>query len=252
MPKAAAAPAQPSFQQLFRRVLGSPCRRVADLFSGPVMDPQTALKAAEQIHGAPRFKGAILCRKPAQHRGVALFQASAGILRSVFAQTWLRRAETGEICVLMVIWRQMYRVIVYEDTKEGDMSKAIAYPGQTTEDRPMGPAPLSAALRNGSFLFVSGQVGIDPATGKLAGTDIRSQTRQVLTNMKALVKAGGLSMAEVVKVGIFLVRPDDFAAMNEVYAEFFAAPYPARATVGIALNDPRLLVEMDAIAMRRE
>lgn len=115
----------------------------------------------------------------------------------------------------------------------------------------MGPAPLSAARRNGPFLFVSGQVGIDPYTGALAGDDVSAQTRQVLTNMKALVEAGGLTMADVMKVGIYLVRPGDFDAMNKVYAEFFAAPFPARATVGIALNDPRLLVEMDAIAMGR-
>jgi len=132
------------------------------------------------------------------------------------------------------------------------MSYSVAYPGLSTEDRPMGPAPLSAALRKGPLLFVSGQVGIDPLTGQLAGDDIRSQTRQLLTNMKALVEAGGLSMADVVKVGIFLVRAEDFGAMNEVYAEFFAAPFPARATVGIALNDPRLLIEMDAIAMESD
>lgn len=129
------------------------------------------------------------------------------------------------------------------------MPTAIAYPGLNENDRPMGPAPLSAALRNGPMLFVSGQVGIDPLTGEVAGSDVASQTRQVLTNMKSLVEAGGLTMADVVKVGIFLVNGDDFAEMNAVYAEFFDAPFPARATVGIALNDSRLLVEMDAIAM---
>jgi len=131
------------------------------------------------------------------------------------------------------------------------MPQAIAYPGLAASDRPMGPAPLSAALKNGPFVFVSGQVGIDPLTGTLAGEDVASQTRQVLTNMKSLVEAAGLGMADVMKVGIFLTDPDaDFAAMNAVYAEFFAAPFPARATVGIHLNDPRLRVEMDCIAMK--
>lgn len=128
--------------------------------------------------------------------------------------------------------------------------KPIAFPGLSSEDRPMGPAPLSAAVLNGPLLFVSGQVGIDPRTGTVAGPDVRSQTRQALDNIRSLVEAAGLTMAEVVKVGIFLTDPDDFAAMNEVYATFFAPPFPARATVGIRLNDPRLRVEMDAIAMR--
>lgn len=126
----------------------------------------------------------------------------------------------------------------------------IAYPGLSTQDRPMGPAPLSAAVLNGSLLFVSGQVGVDPLTGCLSGDDIRAQTRQALLNIQSLVEAAGLTMAEVMKVGIFLTDPDDFAAMNEVYETFFAPPFPARATVGVRLNDPRLRVEMDAIAMR--
>ncbi len=128
--------------------------------------------------------------------------------------------------------------------------KAINYPGLSTHDRPMGPAPLSAAVLNGPLLFVSGQVGIDPFTGRVAGDDIREQTRQVLLNIQSLVEAADLTRSEVVKIGIFLTDPDDFAAMNEVYTTFFAPPFPARATVGIRLNDPRLLVEMDAIAMR--
>ena len=128
--------------------------------------------------------------------------------------------------------------------------KAIAYPGLSTQDRPMGPAPLSAAVLNGPLLFVSGQVGIDPVTGSVAGEGIQAQTQQILRNIKSLVEAAGMNLSEVVKVGIFLTDPDDFAAMNEVYATFFAPPFPARATVGIRLNDPRLRVEMDAIAMR--
>ena len=128
--------------------------------------------------------------------------------------------------------------------------QTITYPGLSQSDRPMGLAPLSAAVLNGSFLFVSGQVGIDPMTRQVAGPDIASQTRQALTNIRTLVEAAGMSMSNIVKVGIFLVDPDNFAAMNEVYATFFAPPYPARATVGICLNDPSLLIELDAIAMR--
>ena len=129
------------------------------------------------------------------------------------------------------------------------MPVAISYPGMSASDRPMGSAPLSAALKCGSIMFISGQVAIDPASGAVVGDDVAGQTRQVLMNMKALVENAGMTMQDVGKVGIFLTRLEDFAAMNAVYAEFFEAPYPARATVGIALNDPRLLVEMDAIAV---
>lgn len=128
--------------------------------------------------------------------------------------------------------------------------QAITFPGLSADERPMGPAPLSPAVLKGPMLFLSGQVGIDPRSGAIAGPDIHAQTRQVLINIRALVEAAGLRMSDVVKVGIFLTDPDDFAAMNEVYATFFAPPFPARATVGIRLNDPALLVEMDAVAMR--
>lgn len=129
------------------------------------------------------------------------------------------------------------------------MRVAIPHPGTTLADRPMGPAPLSAALKVRDVVFVSGQVAIDPLTGSVVGEDVARQTRQVLQNIKGLVEAAGLTMAHVVKVGIFLTRLEDFGAMNAVYSEFFDAPYPARATVGVSLNDPRLLIEMDAIAV---
>lgn len=128
--------------------------------------------------------------------------------------------------------------------------QVITYPGSNPDDRPMGPAPLSPAVFKGTMLFVSGQVGIDPRTGSVVGPDIRTQARQVLLNIRALVEAAGMSMADVVKVGIFLTDPADFAAMNEVYAAVFAPPFPARAAVGVRLNDPALLVEMDAVAIR--
>ncbi len=129
------------------------------------------------------------------------------------------------------------------------MIQPISFP-MAQSDRPMGPAPLSSGLRNGPLLFLSGQVAIDPATGQIVGDNVATQTRQVLLNIQSLVQASGMAMADVMKVGIFLTRLDDFAAMNDVYAEFFEPPFPARATVGVTLNDPRLLVEMDAIAYR--
>jgi 2-iminobutanoate/2-iminopropanoate deaminase len=131
------------------------------------------------------------------------------------------------------------------------MVSVISYKGLDGSDRPMGPAPLSPALLAEPFLFLSGQVPIDPETREVVGTTVAEQTRQVLRNIQNLVENAGFAMSDVVKVGIFLTRLDEFAAMNAVYAEFFQAPYPVRATVGVTLNDPRLLVEMDAIALRR-
>ncbi len=128
----------------------------------------------------------------------------------------------------------------------------IQYPGIDPDAKPMGTAPLSPALLAGPFVFTSGQVGIDPLTGKIVGEDIKSQTRQTILNIKALVEAAGLTLNDVVKTNVFLTDISDFSEMNSVYREFFAEPYPARSTVGIALNNPELKVEIEAIALRRE
>lgn len=130
------------------------------------------------------------------------------------------------------------------------MKTAITYPGLGTEERPMGPAPLSAAILSEPMLFISGQVAIDPYNGKIVGNDIATQTRQVLGNIEALLKQADMSFDNLVRVTIYLTDLTQFAAMNEVYAELLSAPYPARATVGIKLNHPDLLVEMEATAMR--
>jgi len=130
------------------------------------------------------------------------------------------------------------------------MKSAITYPGLGTEERPMGPAPLSAAILAEPMLFISGQVAIDPYNGKIVGSDIATQTRQVLGNIDALLKQAGMTFDNLVRVTIYLTDLSLFSAMNEVYAEQLSAPYPARATVGITLNHPDLLVEMEATAMR--
>lgn len=126
----------------------------------------------------------------------------------------------------------------------------IAYPGMNAEDRPMGPAPLSAALLCEPMLFISGQVAIEPYTGKIVGDDVTTQTAQILNNMAGLLESAGMDLSNIVKVNIFLTDLSTFDEMNDVYAKAFSAPYPARATVGITLNDPKLLLEMDAVAMR--
>lgn len=130
------------------------------------------------------------------------------------------------------------------------MKQAIAYPGMNAEDRPMGPAPLSAAVLHEPMLFISGQVAIDPYTATIVGKDIAEQTRQVLKNVGDLLSQASMTFDNVVRVTIFLTDLSLFSALNEVYAEYFSFPFPARATVGIQLNHPDLLVEMEVTAMR--
>jgi len=133
------------------------------------------------------------------------------------------------------------------------MTKTLVdYPGIEAGARPMGPAPLSPALRVGPFLFISGQVALDPASGALVGKDIRTQTRQTLQNFRSLVEAAGLTMADVVKINAFLTDPADFAGMNEVYREFFPEPFPVRSTVSIRLPNPDLRVEIEGMALKVE
>jgi 2-iminobutanoate/2-iminopropanoate deaminase len=109
--------------------------------------------------------------------------------------------------------------------------------------------PYSPALRVGNFLFLSGQIPLDPASGQLVEGDIRAQTTRVLQNIGELLKAGGADFASVVRTTIFLADMGDFALVNEIYAAFFSAPYPARATVQVARLPRDVRVEIDAIAI---
>lgn len=109
--------------------------------------------------------------------------------------------------------------------------------------------PYSPAVRAGDFIYVSGQVPVDPATNQPVTGDIRQETRQVLSNITRLLEGCGSSRAEVVKCQVYLTDVKDFAAMNEVYTEFFGEAKPARTTVGVAaLPLPGAKVEIDAIA----
>jgi 2-iminobutanoate/2-iminopropanoate deaminase len=110
--------------------------------------------------------------------------------------------------------------------------------------------PYSPAVRAGDFIFVSGQVPIDPVTRQVVPGDIREETRQTLTNITRILEGCGASLADVVKCQVFLADGKDFAAMNEVYAEFFDAAKPARSTVVAAFAIPGIKVEIDAIAYR--
>ena len=114
------------------------------------------------------------------------------------------------------------------------------------ENAPPPKGPYSPAVRAGGFVYVSGQTPRDPITGELAGIDIATQTRQVLSNVKAMLAAAGATMSDVISVTVYLQDVDDWAAMNIVYKDFFAAPFPSRTAVGADLRD--ILVEISAIA----
>jgi len=110
--------------------------------------------------------------------------------------------------------------------------------------------PYSPAVRAGDFIFVSGQVAVDPVTHQLVTGDISTETRQVLNNIKSLLEGCGASLADVVKCGVFLSNAEDFSAMNAVYAEFFGDAKPARATVVTGFAVPGIHVEIEAIAYK--
>jgi 2-iminobutanoate/2-iminopropanoate deaminase len=123
------------------------------------------------------------------------------------------------------------------------MKHAISSP-----DAPKAIGPYSQAVRAGQLLFVSGQVPLDPATGQIVDGDIAAQTRRVFANLGAVLAAGGRSFADVVRTTVFLADMNDFAAVNAVYGEYFAEPYPARATVQVARLPKDARVEIDLIA----
>ena len=123
------------------------------------------------------------------------------------------------------------------------MKEAISSPAA-----PEAIGPYSPAIRAGQLLFVSGQVSIDPRSGSFRAGDIGAETRRVLENLGALLKAGGLDYSAVVRTTVFLADMNDFAAMNDVYGRFFAEPYPARATVQVARLPRDARVEIDVIA----
>ncbi|HKW13304.1 MAG TPA: RidA family protein [Candidatus Krumholzibacteria bacterium] len=115
--------------------------------------------------------------------------------------------------------------------------------------QPIGP--YTQAIRAGDFVFLSGQIAIDPGTGKLVGANAAEQAAQALKNIKAILTAAGLTFDEVVKSTIFLKNMDDFAKVNEVYGESFDKDPPARSTVAVAGLPMNALVEIEVVAMRR-
>jgi reactive intermediate/imine deaminase len=116
-----------------------------------------------------------------------------------------------------------------------------------TDQAPAAIGPYSQAVRRGGFLFLSGQIPLDPATGQIVEGDISTQTRRVFDNLRAVVTAAGGSFDDVVRVGIYVTDLNDFAAVNAVMAENFQAPFPARSTIEVSGLPRGARVEVDAI-----
>lgn len=119
-----------------------------------------------------------------------------------------------------------------------------------TPNAPAAIGPYSQAVCTGTMLFISGQLPIDPLTGAFPSEDIAGQTKQSLENIRAIVTEAGFSLSDVVKTTVLLADISDFAAMNEVYATYFTAPYPARAAFEVGNLPKNAKVEIEVIAVR--
>lgn len=119
-----------------------------------------------------------------------------------------------------------------------------------TNKAPKAIGPYSQAIEANGLIITSGQLPIDPATGEFASGGIKEQTRQSLTNAKAILEEAGIGLGNVMKTTVFLSDMNDFAAMNEVYAEFFGEPFPARSAIAVKTLPKNALVEVECIAAK--
>ncbi|MGH2453791.1 MAG: RidA family protein [bacterium] len=119
----------------------------------------------------------------------------------------------------------------------------------STDTAPTAIGPYSQAIRANGFLFLSGQIALDPRTGQLVGTDVKQQTRQALDNVRAVLEAAGSSLAQVVRCTVFLAEMNDFGPMNEEYGSFFRDQPPARTTVQAARLPRNALIEVEVVAL---
>ena len=119
-----------------------------------------------------------------------------------------------------------------------------------SDNAPKAVGPYSQAIEANGFVFASGQLPIDPATNAFVEGGVKEQTRQSLTNAQSVLKAAGLDLSHVIKTTVFLSDMADFAAMNEVYAEFFNEPYPPRSAIAVKTLPKNALVEVECIAAR--
>ncbi|UKK50559.1 RidA family protein [Prevotella sp. E13-17] len=118
----------------------------------------------------------------------------------------------------------------------------------STSKAPGAIGPYSQAIKIGNLIYTSGQLPLNPATGAFPEGGIKEQTQQSLSNIKAILEEAGTTMNNVVKTTVFLADMNDFAAMNEVYAQFFSAPFPARSAVAVKTLPKNALVEIEVVA----
>ncbi len=119
-----------------------------------------------------------------------------------------------------------------------------------TKDAPAPIGPYSQAIDTGSFVFCSGQIALDPVSGNVVGDDVKTQTEQVMKNIDAVLKAGGLQFKNIVKTTIFLVDMKDFPVVNEIYGKHFSEIPPARSTIAVAGLPKGVKVEIEVLAQR--
>lgn len=120
----------------------------------------------------------------------------------------------------------------------------------STQNAPAAIGPYSQAIEVNGFVYASGQLPIDPATGAFPEGGVKEQTRQSLLNVKAILEEAGLALSNVVKTTVYLADMGDFAAMNEVYSQFFAQPFPARSAIAVKALPKGALVEAEVVAAR--
>lgn len=120
----------------------------------------------------------------------------------------------------------------------------------STQNAPAAIGPYSQAIEVNGFVYASGQLPIDPATGAFPEGGVKEQTRQSLLNVKAILEEAGLALSNVVKATVYLADMGDFAAMNEVYSQFFAQPFPARSAIAVKALPKGALVEVEVVAAR--
>lgn len=120
----------------------------------------------------------------------------------------------------------------------------------STQNAPSAIGPYSQAIEVNGFVYASGQLPIDPATGAFPEGGVKEQTRQSILNVKAILEEAGLALSNVVKTTVYLADMGDFAAMNEVYSQFFAQPFPARSAIAVKALPKGALVEVEVVAAR--
>lgn len=139
----------------------------------------------------------------------------------------------------------IFALIAVSGCAEAPMKKRIA-----TDKAPPAGGPYSQAIQAGNFLFVAGQIPVNPATQALNTGTIEEQTAQVMDNIKAILEAGGLSMANVVSTTVYMKNIDEFSRMNVIYGKYFDEAPPARATVEVSRLPRNILIEISAIAVK--